>query len=83
VSALSILACSVCMGDKPSPLVDGAAAGVMVLAGCVDVLLAMIVTVTIYWIQRARMLEANEAYDRAGGGRPGALTDPALPLFGN
>jgi len=53
-------ACSVCFGDPDSPMVKGAAAGILVLGGVVYTLLAGILGITIFWIVRARRLSALE-----------------------
>ncbi len=53
-------ACSVCFGDPDSPMVKGAAAGILVLGGVVYMLLAGFLGTTIFWIVRARRLSALE-----------------------
>jgi hypothetical protein len=56
-----IWACSVCFGDPNSPMTHGAKAGVVVLLGVVVVVLGGILSVTFYWIRRARLLRVQAA----------------------
>jgi hypothetical protein len=55
------MACSVCFGDPNSSLTQGAKAGILLLMGVIATVLLGIVAVTLYWIRRARMLEAAQA----------------------
>ena len=54
-------ACSVCFGDPNSPMIHGAKAGVAFLLGIVGLVLGGILAVTVFWIRRARLLEAQAA----------------------
>ncbi|MSS73031.1 MAG: hypothetical protein EXS64_16285 [Candidatus Latescibacteria bacterium] len=55
------LACAVCFGSPDSSLTQGARAGILILLGVVATVLTGIVAVTLFWVRRARMLEAEEA----------------------
>jgi hypothetical protein len=58
-----LLACSVCFGDPTSPLAKGAEAGVWVMIGVIGFVLVAIAGIAVYWAQRAKMLDANDAYE--------------------
>jgi hypothetical protein len=58
-----LLGCSVCFGNPDSPMVKGAEAGVWVMIGVIGFVLAAIAGLAIFWTQRAKMIDANEAYD--------------------
>jgi hypothetical protein len=62
------LACSVCYGDPNSLLSHGANAGVIVLLCVVGTLLAMIVSLFLFWMRRANQLEGalSELEDGTG-----------------
>ena len=49
-------ACSVCFGDPNSPLVKGAAMGVLVLAGVIGFVLTGVAGTSLFWLHRSRRL---------------------------
>ena len=49
-------ACAVCFGDPNSPLVKGAAAGVLVLVGVISVVLLGVAGTGMFWVHRSRRL---------------------------
>ena len=55
----SILACAVCFGDPNSFMNQGARAGILILLGVIGTVLAFIVGVALFWIRRARLLQAG------------------------
>ena len=59
-----LLGCSVCFGDPTSPLTKGAEAGVWVMIGIIGFVLVSIAGIAVFWTQRAKMLDANEEFDR-------------------
>jgi hypothetical protein len=65
------LACAVCFGDPNSSLTQGAKAGILLLLGITATVLGGIVAVTLYWIRRARMLEAARAGAESAVGAQG------------
>lgn len=67
LSFRSALACAVCFGPPDSSLTQGAKAGILILLGVVATVLTGIVAVALFWMRRARMLEAQGALDRAEG----------------
>ena len=52
-------ACSVCFGDPDSEMARGLAAGVIMLAAVIGVVLLGVVGVGLVWIQRGRCLQAR------------------------
>ena len=54
-------ACAVCFGSPDSALTQGAKAGILILLGVVGAVLAWVVGVTLYWVRRARRLQAEAA----------------------
>ena len=78
-SGLGILACSGCVADPTSPMSQGAKAGVLILLGVITFILLAIVGVTIFWIQRAKMLDASEEFDAKPAMDAGRLFDPPAP----
>jgi hypothetical protein len=71
-----ILACAVCFGDPNSPLTQGAKAGILVLLGFIGTVLGGIVAVTLFWIRRAKMLEAAQAGVESAVGAQGQAPLP-------
>ncbi len=59
LSAGPALACAVCFGAPDSSLTQGAKAGILILLGVIGAVLTGIVSVTLFWARRARMLEAQ------------------------
>lgn len=53
-------ACAVCFGDPNSPLVKGAASGVLVLGGITYAVLLAFAGVALSWTLRARKLRLRE-----------------------
>ncbi|MCK6455262.1 MAG: hypothetical protein L6Q92_01835 [Phycisphaerae bacterium] len=53
------VACSVCFGDPSSPMVQGVGMGILVLLGFIGTVLIGIVSVSGYWIVRARRMSAR------------------------
>ena len=60
-----VLACTVCFGDPNSSMSQGARAGILILLGVIGTVLASIVGVTLFWIRRARLLQAGVDPNRA------------------
>lgn len=52
-----LVGCAVCMGDPDSLMVEGAKAGVLVLAFIIVSVLGGITAVAIFWARRARALD--------------------------
>ena len=69
LSAGPALACAVCFGAPDSSLTQGAKAGILILLGVIATVLTGIVSVTLFWVRRARALEAQEALGGAEGHR--------------
>ena len=69
LSAGPALSCAVCFGPPDSSLTQGAKAGILILMGVIATVLTGIVAVTLFWVRRARMLEAQGALDGAEGHR--------------
>ncbi len=67
VTADRAIACSVCFGDPNSPLVQGARAGILALAGLVYLVLIAIAAVAGVWTVRARRLAAADSKRPAQG----------------
>lgn len=57
-------ACAVCYGNPDSAMVQGAASGVLVLAGIIYTLLFGFVGVALFWTFRARKLRLSESDTR-------------------
>ena len=55
----SMLACTVCFGDPNSSMSQGVRAGILILLGVIGTVLASIVGITLFWIRRARLLQAG------------------------
>ena len=53
-------ACAVCFGDPESPLVKGAAAGVLVLVGVITFVLLGVAGTGMFWVHRSRRLARVE-----------------------
>ncbi|MCH7591593.1 MAG: hypothetical protein IH989_02280 [Planctomycetes bacterium] len=49
-------ACAVCFGDPNSPMVKGAAAGVLVLVGVISFVLLGVAGTGMFWVHRSRRL---------------------------
>ena len=58
-----VLACAVCFGDPDSDMTQGAKAGILILLGVVGTVLAGIAGMALFWIRRARTLQAQGALD--------------------
>ncbi len=58
LNAAPVLACSVCYGDPNSAMNQGAQAGVLVLLGVIGVVLALFVSMLIFWTRRAAQIKA-------------------------
>ncbi len=52
-------ACAVCFGSPDSAMAQGAKAGILILLGVIGAVLTWIVAVTVFWIRRARRLQAD------------------------
>ena len=52
-------ACAVCFGSPDSAMIQGAKAGILILLGVIGAVLTWIVAVTVFWIRRARRLQAD------------------------
>ena len=52
----AVHACAVCFGDPNSPMVKGAAAGVLVLVGVISVVLLGVAGTGMFWVHRSRRL---------------------------
>jgi len=61
MSTLLLLGCTVCYGDPASPLTKGAAAGVLVLGIAIALVAATFGGLFLFWMKRARALEAQLA----------------------
>lgn len=61
MTRLLVLGCTVCYGDPASPLSKGAIAGVLVLLVAIGSLLVGFAGLFLFWIRRARALDAAEA----------------------
>lgn len=62
MQALLVFGCAVCFGDRANTALEsGALAGILVLLGFIGTVLGGIVTVTLFWMRRARTLEKAEA----------------------
>ena len=59
--SLLLLGCTVCYGDPASPLAQGAAAGVLVLAAIIVAVLGGFGGLFLFWMRRARALESIPA----------------------
>lgn len=59
-------ACAVCFGNPDSPMVQGAASGVLVLAGIIYTVLFGFVGIALFWTIRARKLRLSQS----DSGRP-------------
>ncbi len=59
-SAGPALACAVCFGDPDAAITQGAKAGILVLGGVIATVLTGIGGVALFWIWRARALDAQE-----------------------
>jgi hypothetical protein len=60
LAGLMLFACAVCFGDPNSSLTQGAKAGILVLLGMIGLVLTWIVGMTLFFIRRARMVEAAQ-----------------------
>lgn len=69
LTSRSALACAVCFGSPDSSLTQGARAGILILMGVIATVLTGIVAVALFWVRRARMLEAQGALDQTDGQR--------------
>ncbi len=58
-------ACSVCFGDPNSPLVKGAAMGVLVLGGVIGFVLTGVAGTCLFWLHRSRRLAHNTDQEQA------------------
>lgn len=56
-------ACAVCYGDPSAEITQGAKAGVLLLLGVIVFVLVWIAAVALFWVRRARMLDAAATYD--------------------
>ena len=52
-------ACAVCFGDPDSSLTQGAKAGILILLGVIGTVLTTIAGVALFWVRRARLLQAH------------------------
>ena len=52
-----LVGCAICMGDPDSAMVEGAKAGVLVLAVIIVTMLGGITAVAMFWAKRARALD--------------------------
>ena len=75
--SLLLLGCTVCYGDPASPLTKGAAAGVLVLGIAIALVAAMFGGLFLFWMKRARALEAQLAMSRTPAT---AVLPPGEPL---
>lgn len=60
LNARPAMACAVCFGSPDSAMTHGAKAGILILLGVITTVLTGIVAVAVFWMRRARLLEAQE-----------------------
>ena len=77
MSSLLLLGCAVCYGDPESPLTKGAAMGVIVLGIAIAGVAAAFGGLFLFWMKRARALEAALAASRTPAT---AILPPSDPL---
>lgn len=77
---LLLLGCTVCYGDPASPLSKGAAMGVIVLGVAIAGVLAAFSGLFLYWMKRARRVEAQLEAARNGLSTTVPAPDCAMPL---
>lgn len=75
-----LLGCTVCYGDPASPLSKGAAMGVIVLGVAIVGVLVAFSSLFLYWMKRARALEAKLEAARNGLSTTVPAPDGAIPL---
>lgn len=74
---IHLLACTVCYGDPTAPISQGAVAGVLVMGGVIAGVAATFGGLFLFWMRRARELEAQLAMSRTPST---SIAPPAAPL---